>query len=434
MTERPCPVCAEPADTRARFCSACGVDLEAPVLVDPVAETIGPEPEDEHRGLTKLFVPLGVAAAIGLAVLFLVSGGDDGDDPDGDAAEGLVEAPTATPLPTPTATPFRVTLPESTPPQPTPTRTPSAPQSLGVAAADLTALPPTDATHLAVAHDRDLAYLDLETGTWILHERVNLSSVPNRNTLRPFADGVLSNGSDTVLYVPVDGRPVTIAHGLLLGTRGDVAYVQTFEPSGQPQVRGFDATGGFVEQIDLPALTNSQGMLSSGELVVDGGGKVFLVGGTATTVLADAQLLGVSGNRVLIHTCDAALACGFELVDVATGTRSPVTAFEDTTGFPQLVAGDRIVVYDFPNEDIDVYRIEGTDVVLDEEVSLQEANFIAAGFGEPVVTDTTGLYARVEGDRLLFHGPTGDAITEVDLDFLPGFGDSYSLAFVTADG
>ena len=90
MAERSCPVCGESTAHAARFCSACGVNLDASIIVDPVADRAPLEADDDARGLSFLFVPLGVVVAIGLAVLFLVSGGDD-EEPDAAGAEGVVD-------------------------------------------------------------------------------------------------------------------------------------------------------------------------------------------------------------------------------------------------------------------------------------------------------------------------------------------------------
>ena len=51
-----------------RFCSACGVDLDAQVLLEPTVATpwTDTSADEERRNLSMLFVPLGVVVAIAL--------------------------------------------------------------------------------------------------------------------------------------------------------------------------------------------------------------------------------------------------------------------------------------------------------------------------------------------------------------------------------
>ena len=429
-------MCGEHNDTRARFCSACGVDLDAQVLLDPVADAVEPEATEERRGLAMLFVPLGVVVAIGLTVLMLVSGGDDGDDdPDPQAVEGVVEAPTATPLPTPTATPFRVTLPESTPPQPTPTRTPSPPTALAIEPADVSLLPTTDATHLAIAHDRDLAYLDLTTGSWTLHERIGLSSVPAFNSLQPFARGVVSTNGQAVFYVPVDDSPTVLADGEALGVVDGLMWIREWRIGGGPVVVGFDEFGERLDQLELPTQSWVLAVLPTGEFLIEAGGQLFAGTPDQTELLATGRAAGVAGDRVMVYTCGVSLdTCGHTIISVTDRSRVDVGLQVGENESMQLAPDGRILKFRFEDE-ASIYTLDDTGAVVTEErLQPQQATLVELGLiGPTIATDTTGLYARIEGDRLLFHGPTGDAITEVALDFLPGFGDSYSLAFVNSD-
>lgn len=427
-------MCAEHNDIGARFCSACGVDLDAQVLLDPVAEPVEPEVTEERRGLAMLFVPLGVVVAIGLTVLVLV-GGDDGD-PD-EATGGVVEAPTATPLPTPTATPFRVTLPESTPPQPTPTRTPSPPIALAIEPADLSLLPVADATHLAIAHDRDLAYLDLTTGAWTLHERVSMSSVPGVDSLTPFAGGVVTSSGEAIFYIPVDDRPQVLGSGEPLGVVDGLFWARVWDIEGGPQVLGFDAGGDQAARFELPPQTWVADVLESGVFLIQAGGRLFTHVGDRTEVVATGNVAGTHGDRVLVFSCSDDLeSCGHVLIDPIAGSRLEVQVPMTEGDSMQLAPDGRILVWEAFSEGAVVYELDADgSVVSREELESFEATQIEFGFsGAAIATDTTGLYARIEGDRLLFHGPTGDAITEVPLEFLPGFGDSYALAFVNSDG
>ena len=197
--------------------------------------------------------------------------------------------------------------------------------------------------------------------------------------------------------------------------------------------RGHDTTGEVVDEIELPPRADTRGMLPTGELVVEAGGMVFLVGEDETTTLAQARVLGVAGSVLLLHVCEAELECAIELVDLARQTSFEIETLRDTAGFPQLVREDVIVVFD-SSQDVQVYRVEGEDAVLDDTISQQQANFLLAGFADAEATDTTGLSAIIDGDDLLFVGLAGEVLTSVSLDFLPGFGDSYALAFVTIDG
>ena len=430
-------MCGEHNDTRARFCSACGVDLDAQVLLDPVADAVEPEVTEERRGLAMLFVPLGVVVAIGLTVLVLVSGGDDGDeDPDPQAVEGVVEAPTATPLPTPTATPFRVTLPESTPPQPTPTRTPSPPTALAIEPADLSLLPATDATHLAIAHDRDLAYLDLATGAWTLHERVSMSSVPGVDSLTPFAGGVVTSSGDALFYIPVDERPQLLGTGEPLGVVDGLFWARVWDIDSGPRVLGFDERGDQSARFELPAQTWVVDVLEAGVFLVQAGGRLFTHVGDRTEVVATGNFAGAHGDRFLVFSCSDDLeSCGYSLIDAVEGSQVAVQVPITEGDSMQLTPDGRILVWEAFSDGAVVYELDadGT-VVTQQELDSFEATQIEFGLsGEAIATDTTGLYARIDGDRLLFHGPTGDAITEVGLDFLPGFGDSYALAFVNSE-
>lgn len=433
--ERSCPVCGEPTTTAARFCSACGVDLQAQVILDPVAPPEAPESVGERRSLSMLLVPLGVVVAIGLAVLFLVSGGDE--DPEPAAVDGVVQAPTATPLPTPTATPIRVILPERTPIQPTPTRTPSLPQALEIDTVDLSPLPATDATHLAVAHDRDLAYLDLTTGEWIIHERVNLSSVPGINSLVPFGRGVVTSSGEAVFYIPVDERPQVLGEGEVLGVVDGLFYARDWSTPGGPTILAFDERGEQVGTLELPGETWVVDVLTSGVFLIDGGGHVFIATQDRSDLIATGNISGVAGDRVLVFSCvDGLDSCRHILVDVAADTQVDVQIPVRENQSMRLAPDGRVLVWELLGGGATAFTLDDNGVpVAEEELLQQQATLVEVGItGPAVATDTTGLYARVEGDRLLFHGPTGDAITEVALDFLPGFGDSYALAFVNSDG
>ena len=428
-------MCGESTAHAARFCSACGVNLDASIIVDPVADRAPLEADDDARGLSFLFVPLGVVVAIGLAVLFLVSGGDD-EEPDAAGAEGVVEAPTATPLPPPTATPIRVTLPERTPIQPTPTRTPSAPQSLGVTPADLSRIPATDATHLAIAHDRDLIYLDLATGEWIIHERVSLSSVPGVESLVPFGGGVVTSSGESAFYIPIDERPVILGPGQALGVVDDLVYVRDWSTPGGLTIVAFDESGENAGTLALPVSSFAVDVLPMGVFLIEAGGQIFTGTTADTEVVATGSLAGVAGNRVLVFTCETDLdSCRHVLIDVASGTRVEVPPQVTPRQEMRLAPDGRILTFRRGGEQATAYRLDETGAVADEEdLTGQDVTLIELGVvGPALATDTTGLYARIDGDRLLFHGPTGDAITEVALDFLPGFGDSYALAFVNAD-
>ena len=428
-------MCGETTRARDRFCSACGVDLDAQVLLEPTVATPSTDTsaDEERRNLSMLFVPLGVVVAIGLAVLVLVSGGDD--EPEPDSAADVVEAPTATPLPTPTATPFRVTLPESTPPQPTPTRTPSAPQTLGVTPADLSRIPTTDATHLAIAHDRDLVYLDLVTGEWIIHERVSTSSVPGVDSLVPFGGGVVTSSGESVFYIPIDGRPVTLGPGQALGVVDDLVYLRDWSSPGGSTIVAFDETGENAGTLGLPVSGFAVDVLPMGVFLIEAGGQIFSGTTSETEVVATGSLAGVAGNRILVFTCETDVdSCRHLLIDVASGTQVEVPPEVTPRRDMRLAPDGRILAVRLGGEQATAYRIDDTGAVVDEEdLNRQDVTLTELGLvGPALATDATGLYARIEGDRLLFHGPTGEAITEVALDFLPGFGDSYALAFVTA--
>ena len=428
-------MCGESTAHAARFCSACGVNLDASIIVDPVADRAPLEADDDARGLSFLFVPLGVVVAIGLAVLFLVSGGDD-EEPDAAGAEGVVEAPTATPLPPPTATPIRVTLPERTPIQPTPTRTPSAPIPAGVEPADVSALPPTDATHLAVAHDRDLAYLDLSSGEWIVHERVNRTSVPSVHSLTPYARGVVTSSGETVFYIPVDGRPLALGQGEALGVVDDLVYTRDWSTEGGPTIASFDVAGNQVGTLELPAQAWVVDVLPTGVFLIEAGGQVFTSAGDQSEAVATGTVSGVARDRFLLFSCpDGVDSCRYFLVDVAADTQVELQLPVGPNDAVRLAPDGRVLVWESLGESATAYAVDEDGVAVpDEKLALEQATLVELGLtGPAIATDTSGLYARIDSDRLLFHGPTGDAITEIALDFLRGFGDSYALAFVNAD-
>ena len=436
MSERACGVCGEPVTTRARFCSACGVDLDASLILDPVEPLVGDKTTSDRRNLTTLLVPVGLALVVGLIVLALVTGGDDGTPDDGERPD-VVAAPTATPLPTPTATPFRVTLPDATPPQPTPTRTPAAPLLASVDTSDLSALPPVDASHLAVAHDRDLAYLDLETGEWIIHERVNMSSVPAVDSLTPFADGVVTDSGEALFYIPVDDRPQVLAPGERLGVVDGLFWARIWDADGPPEVIGFDQRGDRAARFVLPPQSWVVDVLDSGVFLIEAGGRLFTHVGNRTDLVATGNFAGAHGDRILVFTCAEDLeSCRHVLIDVVAGSQFDVQVPIAESDTMRLTPDGRILVWEGFGASAIAYQLDANGtVVIREELQAFEANQVEFGLsGEATATDTSGLSARVEGDQLVFSGPAGEAITEVALDFLPGFGDSYALTFVTVDG
>ncbi len=423
MTDGRCPVCAAATDSSDRFCAACGVRLDAPVVFDAERAPVHVVDSGSRSRIAALLVPLGVVAVLVVGGLALLGGGDE-EDPDDPAAAAEPTPSVARPSPTEPAA-----SPTSRPtPRPTSTPTPAPPPSVpDIAPADLSAVPETEATHVLLTHGRDLVYLELATGAWTVHEGVGLLNGPPRTAVIPFGRGAVVNLDRGATYVPVDDRPRPLADGWAMGAANDLVYIQSFGRLERNSVLLFDDAGAVVDTIELPDQTWGQWILPTGEIVVQGGGRVFLRGPDAVTVVTEGTVLSVVDDHLLVHGCDDALVCGYRLVDLIGGSEITLEDLTDT-GFPELIDRRTIIVHGA--QEAVLHQIEGSRlVVVDDELSFRDAKKLALGSAQ-AATDATGLHAVIEGDRLLFHGPTGDPFTRVELDQLGGFGD-WHVRFIT---
>ena len=74
MADGRCPVCAAATDTEHRYCAACGVRLDTPVVFDGDRADVQIVDSGSRGRLAAVLVPLGVAAALALGGLALFGG------------------------------------------------------------------------------------------------------------------------------------------------------------------------------------------------------------------------------------------------------------------------------------------------------------------------------------------------------------------------
>ena len=253
-----------------------------------------------------------------------------------------------------------------------------------------------------------------------------MNGPPNTSVI-PFARGAVLNLDRGAMYVPVDDRPRLLLDGWAMGAANELVYIQSFGRSEGNTVLLLDDAGAIVDTIELPDQTWGQGMLPTGEVVVQGGGRVYLRGPDTVDVVTEGAILGVADDHLLVHGCDDELRCQYRLVDLIAGSEITLDGLTDTGFFPELIDRRTIIVHG-PDDSV-LHRIDGDRVVASDSLTPLEARTWQQGSAQ-AATDATGLHAVIEGDRLLFHGPTGDPFTRVELDQLGGFGD-WQVWFIT---
>ena len=432
VVDRPCPMCAEPVDDRARFCSACGVRLDAPIVfdgMDPAVESTQEADGATSRRFSAVLVPITVAAVLGVgALLLFATGGDDGADDDTTdevvdrPGQGDQQRPIPSPTPTMRATPTSFPTPTPRPPLP------SAPPAPVGEPADLSGLPQADATHLVVLRGSDLGFLDLSSGAWTVHERLG-GGGGSADQLIPFGSGVTVNGASGAVHVRVDGPPTPLGQGWAIGSFDGLLWVQPWQSDGLTgsTLVGLDENASEVDEIDLPAGVWPAGVLPSNGIVVWAGGQVYVVDRSGAEVMSTGMLLGVADGQVLVQTCGGNLECSVALLEPEVGSAFDVEVVP-LNSFLQLVGRDTIVVHGTGRPA--VYRVVDGALVEDEDALFNNSGRVLPD--AVTTTDTTGLYARADGGRVLFHGPTGDVLTELEPPFNPR-ATITELRFITAD-
>ena len=420
MADRSCPVCDAHVSAGDRFCAACGVRLDAPVVLDggnppPTATT-----EHVRSGgrLSALLVPLLVLGVLALGALVLFGGGDtDPADTTNDTLADPSPSPSAETEPTPGSP-----APTATP-RPTPTTTPTPVDVDEVL--DVSALPPTEATHLAVLKGNDVGFLNLRTGEWVIREVFDRLA-PSETTPWAFGRGIVTNAGGFVVYVPVDAEPTTLRQGWAIGAASDRVWINEVGDQGTQVVVAVDPDGEVVDQFTAPPMTWVESVLPTGELVIRGGGQLFIRSDSAIRAATNGELFGRIGSQALLQRCDDELNCGFVVVDLTTGDTTAIELDISGGAYPQLARGG-VVMYGRQNAAF--YRIEDATVIFDRDLTHEEAEALLWG----AVTRTTapeGVTASVENSILRFEDESDDILTEGSIDVLSGFGQP-SVLFIT---
>ena len=414
MADRSCPVCSARTSAGDQFCAACGVRLDAPVVLDgdnPSSTTT----EQVRSGgrLSALLVPLLVLGVVALGAVALLGGGDDEADDPGN--ESIAEpSPTVEIEPTPVAT-----TPPATP-RPTPTTSPT-PVDVD-SSVDVGALPPTDATHLAVLKGINVGFLDLQTGDWVIRDVLGRSGPPGQWA---FGRGIVFNADGAVVYAPVDGEPTTLRRGWSIGATTDRVWVT--DNSGRVLV-AVDIDGDVVDEFMPPPMTWVESVLPTGELIIRGGGRLFVRSEAEIRPVTEGEIYGRADTRALAQRCDDGLSCDFVIVELLTGESTVIELELGDGQFPQLTH-DGVVLYG--RESAELYRIEASSLIFDRELSFEEAD--AQLFGAVTqATSTGGVSVAVDDSTLRFTDGDGDTLTEGSIDFFRGFGEA-SLVFITVD-
>ena len=389
MDDRRCPSCGTTSPPDANYCAACGANLDSTFISLDDRPTATEQLHTPSR-LAGLVVPLVAIGFLALVAFVLFANGSDteGDD------ETAIEDP-----PTPTANPdlTPVASPEPSPttaarPEPTAIPTP-------VVSIDPTSVPPTQATHLAVAYDSSVSFLELGTGAWTTVDagrRLGLwpgGPFGSRGPLQQFGEGILVQSEHgNAIHFRVDGTLDNVSQGYgawLMGVRDNRAYLQIDGPEGS-RVDVIDPNNAVVESIELPMMTWPQGLTSDGRIVVQAGGRVFALDGSGATEVTAGQLMGALDDLVLIHDCDTAMSCRTDAVNIITGERSstPLPA-----GYPEYRSDGLVAVHTDNGERL--FEVaDGTFTEVERPRSLDPF--------QPLAIDASGVRAHVRGDVVVF--------------------------------
>ncbi len=264
---------------------------------------------------------LGALALAAVVVAFVVSGDDPADAPD--AAPTTTSAPVASP--TPETVPTTV-APEATPGGPLLGRRHDASLLIG----DTQRWRLVD---LSTGIVREVPALGGVSAQAILPVRggaVVLERSFGRPSIIPFPVGVegdvraITESSAQSLLPEIDGERLDDVVGVL---SGDADHVWVLHPpqggvaSSRLQATLVDLLGNrLAGPIDLPARPE---VAAIGALVLDAGGRTYLVADDGTADLGAGTTLDARGGLVARVVCDAEPRCTEQVVDADTGEASP---------------------------------------------------------------------------------------------------------------
>ncbi len=419
MDQQLCQACGATAPDGTKFCPDCGVP-SGPEYVALAAEGGPPVPTSPRFGLSRAIAPLAVAGLLGLGGL-AVFGGSDATQPVVERAEP--EPPTqslaeATPTPQPTAAAAPTPAPDE--------------EAIDLAPVDPAALPPTAATHLAVATGSSVYFLDLAQGIWTTIDtgrRLSIlgGAIEGASTgLNAFGDGVLvqAEPNGRLLYVTPDDEPEAITTGTgarLMGVRDGLVFVEdatTFAPDVRIVAIGVD--GEVAYDLALPQRAGAVGLTRSGQVVVQAGTRVYLAQREEFSVLARGLVLAVSDDSVLLYDCDEALSCMTQIIDAQTGA---VTVVDIPAGSFEAL----------PNGDFQLrFGLSGRQRYRLVEGELVEVDRTQAGPAESMgsAQDASGVWASVSVNAISFTANDGSALATIPFDVGPCCG-GFGITFLT---
>ncbi len=345
MADHHCPACGANAPRGAGFCPACGTALEAPALPFDSMASRGLATEHEVALGAGRSNPKRSAFIVGVVAVVVIggglvvgsgSGGDDGNSESRPPAT-TVAAPTTTVEGAPRTTVQRTTT------------TTAVPHFLG------TPIPELAGRSLYAIVDDRVVRVDAATGeVTVLGEGSRRAQ--EWSFLIPRAGGVVV-ASDTAAFFADDGAsPVALGStGGAIWPATDPAqlWVQLYESRGQSVglTTGLLVdvlTGETVARIEIPAYAYPVAEDGAGGLLVqtEGGGIYAIdIAGVATRV-SDGTFRAASATHFVQFRCDEQLACGFEVVERASGGAVRVE-IPDADLYPTLIpdpTGARVAV------------------------------------------------------------------------------------------
>jgi hypothetical protein len=158
----------------------------------------------------------------------------------------------------------------------------------------------------------------------------------------PVRGGVVtSDGTDAVLVPIAGGRsPTTLARGansVFPAGRADRVWVaQLAEAAGEPgaNLRLVDLNGKVLARRSSDYSDYYYNASEIGPVISDGG-RTFVLDGDEPRSLGIGSAVGTGGSYVLMRTCDDAIRCSMQLVDVRTGARRELAELGSGQGPPQ---------------------------------------------------------------------------------------------------
>lgn len=318
MADHRCPACGAGVPRGAGFCPACGTAVNAPEL--PI-EQIGP-----GTAVTEHEVALGAnrpnprrsALVVGIALVALLGGGLV-------IGAGSGEGDEQGTSPTPSTT---AAAPSTTAARTRPDRAPRRTTTTTIPAFAVDPMPELAGLPLYAIVDDRVVRIDSATGQIAVLAGGSRAATQDYSTLMAVAGGVIVR-DERARFVPDDGSEPIAIESFDLWPAADPALIWADNyDAPEREIRLIRlVTGEMVGSVPVPRFAYPIGDDGSGRLLViaqTGGTFVLDPSSGAVERFSDAQVVDVTATHLVQLRCDDTLACGYELVDRATGLASPV--------------------------------------------------------------------------------------------------------------